>query len=406
MKLYPHQQEAVDFLLAKKRCILADAPRVGKTLPTAVATSHNLPALVVCPAVAKNVWLKAFNQIGVKATVISGKKEAAAAVADGVLIVNYDILQNLGPLAFQTLVLDESHRIKSPTAKRTKVAMKMMKATPNVYCLSGTPIPNRPIEIWTVLHGLGIFKGSWLNFAYQYAKAWQSPWGLDVSGASNIPELKAKMKPWVLRRKRADVFTGYQKPVISLIELDLPVDRREKKFDADALAELPNAIMSFEGLAEIMREGGLNKLPQAIDFIEGKLEEDHDEPLVVFCWHKEVADILLDKLQPYDAVKVTGDTAPTKRQQAIDDFQAGHARVIIGNIATLGEGVDLSRSSTVIFVESTWATSALEQASARVENITKLGSAPSIYILTTRNSLDHAVLSRVLKKMGVIDQIL
>jgi len=406
MRLFPHQEEAKRFLLDKGRCILADSPRVGKTAPTAAAAIQNQPVLVLCPAVAKNVWAKAFAALGVQATVISGRAAAQNVVAQGVVIVNYDLLVNLGTLnGWGTLVCDESHRLKTHTAKRTRVAMKLMKHTPRVYCLSGTPIPNRPIEIWTVLHGLGIYKGSWLNFAYRYAKAWQSPWGLDVSGSSNLPELKAKIQPFVLRRTRAQVFTNYQHPVISLIELDLPVDRREKSFDADALVANPGLVLSIEGLSEIMKEGGIRKVPMAVDFIKGQLDEE-DEPLVVFCWHRDVAQMLFDGLSEYNPVMITGDTPAGKRQKAIDAFQAGEARVMVGNISSLGEGVDLSRSNTVIFVESTWATSALEQASARVENITKAGQAPTIYLLTTRNSLDHTVLQKILKKQGVIDQIL
>jgi len=127
---------------------------------------------------------------------------------------------------------------------------------------------------------------------------------------------------------------------------------------------------------------------------------------VVFCWHKDVAVMLMEGLSDCKPVMITGETPASERQQCIDDFQEGRANVMVGNISSLGEGVDLSRSSTVIFVETTWATSALEQASARVENITKLGTAPSIYILTIRNSLDHVVLKKVLKKMDIIDQIL
>jgi SWI/SNF-related matrix-associated actin-dependent regulator 1 of chromatin subfamily A len=407
MNLYPHQEQARKFLLETKRCILADAPRVGKTLPTASAAIEHQPVLVVCPAVAKRVWQRAFAAFGVDATIINGKAAAQAAVPSGVVIINYDLLTSMtAHKGWATLVLDESHRVKSHTAKRTKVAIKLMKATERVYCLSGTPIPNRPIEIWTVLHGLGIYKGSWLNFAFRYAKAWQSPWGLDVSGASNLPELKEKMRQYVLRRTRDQVFSGYQKPAVSLVELDLPVDRQERTFDVDALVQNPGLVLAIEGLSEIMREGGIRKIPMALDFIRGKLEGDQDEPLVVFCWHKDVAAGLMEGLKDCVAVMVTGETPATKRQQAIDDFQAGRARVIVGNISTLSEGVDLSRSSTVIFVETTWATSALEQASARVENITKLGSSPSIYILTIRNSLDHVVLKKVLKKLDIIEQIL
>ena len=415
MNLYPHQIQARDFLLSRKRAILADAPRVGKTMPAASAAIQHLPALVICPAVVKPGWVKAFAALGHQAQEIRGRAAAQAVKAEGVVVINYDLLPYLQQLdGWQTLILDESHRIKTPTAKRTKSAIKIMHATPRVYALSGTPIPNKPIELWPLLHGLGIYKRSWLEFAFRYCKAWNPPWGgLDVSGASNLSELREKLKPHVLRRKREQVFTGYQHPVVSMVELDLPNDKREKAFDADAVAEAvsanPNAILAIEGLSEIMREGGERKAPLAADFIRARIEQEPAEPLVVFAWHKSVVAMLSDSLKqdpPISHVVVTGETSAGAKQQAIADFQAGQVQVIIGNISSISEGVDLSRANTVIFAESTWQTSALEQASARVENINKQGCAPLIYLLTIRASLDSIVLSKVLKKVGIIEQII
>jgi SWI/SNF-related matrix-associated actin-dependent regulator 1 of chromatin subfamily A len=260
MKLYPHQEEARDFLLAKRRCILADQPRVGKTLPTAAAALQHLPAIIVCPAIAKTVWEAAFNKLdpSIPVKVISGKKQAAEIICSGVTIVNYDILSSVTAFSgIKTVVFDECHRLKNNKAIRTKAAMLMMKKIDRVYALSGTPIPNRPIELWPILHGLGIYQGGWFDFAARYAKMWNAPWGMDVSGASNIPELKALMRPHVLRRKKEDIFMDYQQPQVSLVTFDLPVDKREQQFDADALLANPNAIMAFEGLAEIMREAGM-----------------------------------------------------------------------------------------------------------------------------------------------------
>lgn len=415
MNLYPHQLQARDFLLSRKRAILADAPRVGKTMPAASAAIQHLPALVICPAVVKPGWVKAFAALGHQAQEIKGRAAAQAVKPEGIVVINYDLLPELQQLdGWATVILDESHRIKTPTAKRTKSAIKIMKATPRVYALSGTPIPNKPIELWPLLHGLGIYKRSWLEFAFRYCKAWNPPWGgLDVSGASNLPELRERLKPHVLRRKREQVFTGYQHPVVSLVELDLPNDRREKAFDADAVAEAvsanPNAILAIEGLSEIMREGGERKAPLAADFIRSRIEQEPEEPLVVFAWHKSVVSMLSDALKqdpPISHVVVTGETSASAKQQAIADFQAGKVQVIIGNISSISEGVDLSRANTVIFAESTWQTSALEQASARVENINKQGCAPLIYLLTIRASLDSIVLSKVLKKVGIIEQII
>jgi SWI/SNF-related matrix-associated actin-dependent regulator 1 of chromatin subfamily A len=287
---------------------------------------------------------------------------------------------------------------------RTKAAMHLMKNITHVYALSGTPIPNRPIELWPILHGLGIYRGGWFDFASRYCKLWASPWGMDASGASNIPELKALMKPHVLRRKKEDVFKDYKDPQVSLITFDLPNDKREQQFDADALVANPNALLAFEGLAEIMKEAGMRKVNAASEFIDDLLQAG--EPVVVFAHHKDVVQALQSELKVHKPVTVVGDTPRAQRDKAIEAFQAGKTKCIIGNIAAMSEGVDLSAADTIVFVECTWSTSALEQASSRVENITKNGIAPVIYILTIRASLDHTVLAKILKKQNIINQII
>ena len=408
MQLFPHQQEAKLFLLSRRRAILADQPRVGKTLPTAAAALENLPALIVCPAIAKTVWESAFARLApnISVNVVNGKREASEVNSADVTIINYDVLQyaQTNVDRYNTLVLDECHRIKNPKAQRTKAAMLAMKKVDHVYALSGTPIPNRPIELWPILHGLGIYRGGWFDFAARYAKLWNAPWGLDSSGASNLPELKALMLPHVLRRKKEDVFKDYRDPQVSLITFDLPNDKREQSFDADALMANPNALLAFEGLAEIMREAGMRKVQYAADFIDDLLQSN--EPVVVFAHHKDVVQALQDELKTHNPVIVVGDTARAKRDKAIADFQSGQTKLIIGNIQSMSEGVDLSAADTIVFVECTWSTSALEQASSRVENINKSGIPPVIYILTIKASLDHTVLAKVLKKLNIVNQII
>jgi len=407
MTLFPHQEEARDFLLDKRRAILADQPRVGKTLPAAAAALQHLPAIIVCPAIAKTVWEAAFNKLdpSVPVRVITGKKQAAEIICSGVTIVNYDILSSVTAFTgIKTVVFDECHRLKNNKAIRTKAAMLMMKRIDRVYALSGTPIPNRPIELWPILHGLGIYRGGWFDFAARYAKMWSAPWGLDVSGASNIPELKALMRPFVLRRKKEDIFMDYKQPQVSLVTFDLPVDKREQSFDADALVANPNALLAFEGLAEIMREAGMRKIKAASEFISDLLQSG--EPVVVFAHHKDVVHGLVEELKDHKPVVVVGDTPAAKRTENIAAFQSGQTKCIVGNIAAMSEGVDLSAADTIVFVECTWSTSALEQASSRVENINKSGVKPVIYLLTIRASLDHNVLAKVLKKQNIVNQII
>jgi superfamily II DNA or RNA helicase len=118
MKLYPHQEQSKQFLLDTKRAILADQPRVGKTLPTAAAALEHLPALIVCPAIAKTVWEAAFNKLSnATVRVVNGKNDAMKTTDHQVVIINYDLLQYFNNAGYQTLVLDECHRVKNPISQ-------------------------------------------------------------------------------------------------------------------------------------------------------------------------------------------------------------------------------------------------------------------------------------------------
>jgi SWI/SNF-related matrix-associated actin-dependent regulator 1 of chromatin subfamily A len=153
-----------------------------------------------------------------------------------------------------------------------------------------------------------------------------------------------------------------------------------------------------------MREAGMRKVKAASEVIDDLLQAN--EPVVVFAHHKDVVAELEKLLMVHKPVVITGETSGPKRNQALKDFQSGQTKCIIGNISAMSEGVDLSAADTIVFVECTWSTSALEQASSRVENINKSGIPPVIYILTIKASLDHNVLAKVLKKLNVVNQII
>ena len=161
--------------------------------------------------------------------------------------------------------------------------------------------------------------------------------------------------------------------------------------------------MAIEGLSLVMKEAGLRKVEQASEFIGEKLLH---EPVIVFAHHKEVVYQLEQLLGGHRPTVITGDTPSSIRAELINNFQTGETKLFIGNLSACQEGIDLSIADTVVFVESVWQTSALDQASSRVENINKTGKAPLIYLLTIANSLDHTILKKILKKQNIINQII
>lgn len=418
MELKPHQIEAAEFLRHRKNAILADPPRLGKTYPT-IMVALEIQAerggciLIVAPSSAKFVWRDAVRlfDTSVAITVVKTVADVKAGLPkgfNGVFIVPWGLLKDMPPTVDSTvLILDECHRMQSEKAQRTKAALRLMKTAARIFALSGTLMNNRPINLWALLTGLKINKRSWYDFAIHFARGWVAPWGFDTSGASNLPELKALVAPHLLRRSKQSVFKNYTPPEFRLVTFDRPVNKRESQFDINQLAELENPILSIEGLSEIVHETARKKLPDAIDFISGMLDEEPDTKLVVFAYHTDIIDALAAGLKLYRPVTVKGATSPEMREARRNIFMTkSQCRLFIGNIICCAEAIDLSIADTCVFVETTWVPSLLEQAAARVENLGKNDSATLAYLLTIETSLDHHILKRVLQKLSTIKKVI
>ena len=171
--LYPHQVEGIAFLQRHGRAILADDMGLGKTRQAIVALREASPAgtlLVICPASLKLNWEREIRLVEpVAAIEVIGVKGHSA--PDGVpprwVIVNYDLLaKNAGELSavpWCGVIVDEAHFIKN-ASQRTSQVLKIIGTTgdadkrrvpPHVYLLTGTPMPNRPRDLFNLLRATG-----------------------------------------------------------------------------------------------------------------------------------------------------------------------------------------------------------------------------------------------------------
>ena len=204
--LFAHQVEGVAFLLGRRRAILADDMGLGKTRQSIVALRHAEaagPYLVVCPASVKLNWRREIQMVDPSAEcrVLQGSVGSPVEPGfQGWAIINYDILDkwfdSLLGTAWSGLIFDEAHYLKNHTSKRNKLAMKLCGRQghdPAVYALTGTPLTNRPRDLFPLLqlvnHSLG---KSFLSFAKRYCDAQHNGYGCVTDGASNLEELTAQ----------------------------------------------------------------------------------------------------------------------------------------------------------------------------------------------------------------------
>jgi SWI/SNF-related matrix-associated actin-dependent regulator 1 of chromatin subfamily A len=359
-----------------------------------------------------------------------------------VTIINYDLIpkyhKELVSGTWDYVVLDEAHYIKNPEANRTKLIFgkkakrKPIKAIPfiRMLMLTGTPMTNRPVDLWQICQiadpdGLG---KDYFWFTKRYCAAWKSPWGLDVSGASNLEELGRKLRAFMIRHEKD--LLGLPPKLRSVIEL--PTDglgvaallKREADLyeklkanpDVDLEAEdfdeqverlereaKPSHVQMMTDLAATRQEVALKKLPLVIQFVDNLIAQG--EKVVLFVYHRAVAQALQAHYGA-SAVVVTGETPEKRRQGAVDDFQTDPAKMVfIGQIKAAGVGLTLTASRTVVFAEIDYVPANLEQAEDRVHRISQTLLCNAYYLVLAA-SLDATIAEKVVEKQANINTVM
>ena len=216
-----HQKEAIEKLAGSRRFILADDMGLGKTTCTIIAAleTGSKKILIICPASLKINWQREIENYSDRPVYISeGKKFSTES---DFVIVNYDILKNfhnttdknkslLDQSNFDLVILDEAHMISNPQAQRTKIINNFVKNIKRVWLLTGTPMTSRPMNYYNLLNIIeSPVAQNWMAYAIRYCQGYQFMAGRrkvwNVTGASNLEELRDRTSKQILRRLKEDV---------------------------------------------------------------------------------------------------------------------------------------------------------------------------------------------------------
>ena len=400
LQLKGFQRMSVTWLKDIRKGILGLDQGLGKTVISAAALAQ-LPArkvLVVCPASMRISWqreLKKWANIDAEIYPKSGQ----------CTIVSWASLSKIfGSHLNSHIILDECQYMKSRTAKRTKAAMKLVKSAEDVWALSGTPIPNRPIEIWPLGFSMGMIPNDYRSFGYKYCAGWKTPWDTeDFTGASNLEELSKLVSKRMLRITKDMAKLQLPSKSYQIISLDLPLDKREKEFKLQDLKG-KSTPLGLVGLSEILQAQGLKKVKPAVAHIKDVLE--HEQKLIVFAYHKAVVAELKKELEQFGVVELVGSTSMKARQEAVDRFQKDSGvRIFLGNTEACKTGLTLTAANRAVFVESSWSPKDIDQ---MVDRMHRIGQSKPVLaqFLTTHQSIDEYQLRRALEKLQVIDEII
>jgi SWI/SNF-related matrix-associated actin-dependent regulator 1 of chromatin subfamily A len=423
MQAMPHQIEGATFLAQREAALLADEPRVGKTAAAIIAADLVMARriLVVSTASARANWgreIRDWQALDRRVYVAYGSAPFDVNAFDAI-VVGWDSLaglaKSLSAYRWGVVILDESHYAKNPSAKRTAAAWTVARGAEHVWCLTGTPIPNSPADLWPMLKALAPeridnmgFDAFLDRYCTWYAK--RVGWGSSikvVTGGKNLEELRMRLDGFMLRRTQQDV--GITKPTFALQTLH--VDRVPASIrDPEAAQEILDAAEAGDTRALDMHLGPLRRLTGGIkaEAAAALVAEELDNGLdriVLMAWHTDVVDALRAALAQYGVVGIDGRTPATARDTAIQHFQRGLARVFVGQIQAAGEGIDLSSACDLLFVETSFVPKDMAQAAMRITNHTQTRQ-PRVRVCALEGSIDEALVRILTRKVATIRSVL
>lgn len=408
------------------RLLIADDMGLGKSLQALLCimsaqyqhdgSVHRYKTLIVCPSVVKVNWANEVEKwTEMDASLIYGQTKEYE-VSD-ITIINYDLLHarvdELLTDDYDCIIFDECHTLKNQKTQRTQAA-KRLATWPTVkgmIAMSGTPILNRPSEIFTILNMLkpATFTNYYL-FGKKYCGAIHNGYGWDFNGASNIetsddgvtPPLNHLLKDIMLRRTMDDPRLSDQMP--DLLQTIIEVDISRSKYDIvynTLMDELeyyrttgsgsipPGLLLNI--LTDLRHAAGRAKVKGAFSWVMHYIDT-YSKPIVVFAHHRDVVEGLAESLMieagEDTMLCITGSTPDKRRQELISEFQEGKLPFLICSTLAMKEGINLDAADTTLFVEREWVPAHERQAASRVRRITQESDVCHQVILSAANTVD------------------
>ncbi|MEW6303975.1 MAG: DEAD/DEAH box helicase [Verrucomicrobiota bacterium] len=440
--LFPYQREGMLHLAFTERALLADEMGLGKTIQAiaACALLHRLGqarrVLVVTPASLKTEWeeqIQRFTELTYQLVFGSRHERMRAYSGDGApffTIVNYeqmlaDSLEVNIRLQPDVVVLDEAQRIKNWSAKTTQ-AIKRLRSR-YAFVLTGTPIENRIDELHSLMDFLNpSVLGPLFRFNREYYE-------LDErgrpAGYRNLQQLHERIRPYMLRRRKADVETELPDRTDRNHFVPLSDEQRGAYEDHESVvAKLGNAAkrrpLTQQEQDKLMRHLAMMRMVCDTNYILndedkacpklGELEkileecrENADVKVIIFSEWERMLELVRGSCERMDLGFAwhTGTVPQRRRRAEINAFKSDPDCRVFLSTDSGAAGLNLQNASVVINCDLPWNPAKLEQRIARAWR--KHQTRPVTVInLVSENTIEHRMLETLANKQALSDGVL
>ncbi len=428
--LYDYQDEIVQRLLSNNTYALFVEMGLGKTLMALSAVvlrryfNGVQRVLVVCPKTVSDSWLKdiqklkyvrAFYSIDVK-NLTGAKKEEAQKIMNDLGRLKYDIvidIINFEKIAgiehfpqYDMLIVDESTRIKNPTAKRTIAILEKLKSIPFRLVLTGSPVVRDINDLWSqlylvdaVLRDYGSFKKAvkqnkeqWINYANSNIVSLRKE-DLEKAGIFKFPQKVYKVLNFELSPEAKALYAKVEE----LLRKSIIIEDKRK-----VLAHILQAQMVTSGINPFnkkeIKDNRKKKLLGAI--LKSGL---YKPPYLI--WATFIRDIhlvhnYLTSLG-FKGVYLYGATPDKQRKKIIKDFQDGKYDFLVAHPVVLGIGVTLVTSNVCIYYSNSFRFEDRVQSEDRIHRVNQKADKCYYIDLVAKDTIDEVILENLKAKRSL-----
>lgn len=328
------------------------------------------------------------------------------------------------------LVVDESTTIKSPSASRTKAVIKLGPLARYRRIMTGSPVTQSPLDLYTQLKFLDPFisgHSSFYSFRNHYAEIVHMPAGPrtypKIMGYRNLEQLQGLLGKHGYRITKKECLNLPEKMYTTrYVEMTPEQTATYTKIKKQALALLEGHMVSAPlVLTQLLRlhqivcghltaDDGTNiNLPSnRADVLMEVLEEASGKVIIWANYTNDINNIKnkVTEFYGHDAVVCyTGATSNNDRAEAIERFQKGDARFFLGTPAAGGFGLTLTAANTVVYYSNSYSLETRIQSEDRAHRIGQNNSV--LYVdLVCQNTVDEKILSAIKNKRNLASNLL
>lgn len=456
-ELWEFQRADLDYALRRTNTLIGDQPGLGKT-PVAVSFANEIKArhvLAVVPANIRGQWAKRVREwwrmswdLGpdayVRAVTTSRGGIAPTSVAPATWnIVSYDLARHpaiaraLARDRYDLIIFDEAHYLKTHDAKRTRALLgdygktkedrdyePIFSRADRGLALTGTPLPNRPREAYTITRAFCWDAIDWLSedafkerfnpsMVIEGTRKDGSTYRYVDERSGRHSELQNRLRAcFMVRHLKREVLAQLKLPIYDLVQVEETGAIKQALFAESLLGIDPDSLegASAEVLGHIAtarRLMGEAMAPQVADYIDMQIDGG-EEKIVLFAHHHNVLNILQHRLAKHGLVRIDGHTSVSQKDKRVRAFIEDRSiKVILGQMQAMGTGTDGLQevASYCGIAEPDWTPGNNIQA---VDRLDRFGQRHTVKadIFVAPGSIAERVLASALRKLNVTDAAL